>query len=85
MSKELLSLKNVGKATLRDLQLLGITTLDQLKEQNPDYLYAELQRMTGTKHDPCVWDVFAAIIHQAKTGEALPWWHWSAIRKSGQS
>lgn len=81
-NKELLSLKNVGKATLADLQLLGITTIKQLKKQNPDSLYTKLQKITGTKQDPCVWDVFAAIIHEAKTGEKLPWWHFSQIRKN---
>jgi nucleotidyltransferase/DNA polymerase involved in DNA repair len=81
-NKELLTLMNVGKATMRDLELLGITTLKQLKEQHPDHLYAELEKLTGKKHDPCVWDVFAAIIHEAKTGEKLPWWHWSKIRKN---
>jgi GNAT superfamily N-acetyltransferase len=28
-----------------------------------------------------VWDTFAAIIHEVKTGEKLPWWRWSNIRK----
>lgn len=81
-NKELLSLKNVGKATMGDLQLLGITTIKQLQKQNPDSLYTKLQKITGSKQDPCVWDVFAAIIHEAKTGEKLPWWHFSKIRKN---
>ncbi|WPX96835.1 helix-hairpin-helix domain-containing protein [Candidatus Bandiella euplotis] len=80
MSKELLNLKNVGKAMLRDLELLGITSVQQLKTQNPDSLYERIQKITGTKHYPCVWDVFAAIIHEANTGEKLPWWHFSKIR-----
>jgi len=79
---ELLSLMNVGRATLKDLQLLGINKIDQLKNQTPDQLYENLQQITGIKHDPCVWDVFAAIIYEAKTGEKLPWWHWSKIRKT---
>jgi hypothetical protein len=29
-----------------------------------------------------MWDVFAAIIHEAKTGEKLSWWHWTKIRKA---
>jgi hypothetical protein len=31
--------------------------------------------------DPCVLDTFAAAIHQARTGEALPWWLFSRARK----
>lgn len=80
-SHELLSLKNVGKATLKDLEILGISSIQQLSTADPDELYARLQALTGQKHDPCVWDVFAAIIHEAKTGEKTPWWEWTKIRK----
>ncbi|QQR53713.1 TfoX/Sxy family DNA transformation protein [bacterium] len=80
-SKELLSLKNVGKAVLHDLELLGIHSIEQLKTQNPDDLFEKLQRITGSIQNPCVWDVFAAIIHQANTGNALPWWYFSKLRK----
>jgi hypothetical protein len=81
MKHELLSLKNVGKATLKDLEILGIKTIQQLSMADPDELFHRLQIMTGQKHDPCVWDVFAAIIHEAKTGEKTPWWQWTEIRK----
>jgi predicted flap endonuclease-1-like 5' DNA nuclease len=79
---ELLALRNIGPAMRRDFALLGISSVAQLARQNPDRLYARLQKLTGTHHDPCVWDTFAAAIHQARTGEALPWWHFSAIRKA---
>ena len=82
MSKsELLNLKNVGPATLKDLELLGIFTVRQLAEEDPDELYKRLQGITGQKHDPCVWDIFAAIIYEAKTGEKTPWWQWTKVRK----
>ncbi len=82
LKSELLSLMNVGEATLEDLRILGIEKIDQLRHETPDNLYEKLQLLTEQKHDPCVWDVFAAIIHEARTGEKLPWWHWSKIRKS---
>jgi hypothetical protein len=44
-----------------------------------------LQRLTGKRQDPCVWDTFAAAIHQARTGEALPWWHFTRERKRRQA
>lgn len=81
-SHELLNLTNVGKATLKDLSILGITTVTQLAQQDPDHLYDSLQRITEKEHDPCVWDVFAAIIHEAQTGEKTPWWHWTKVRKN---
>lgn len=80
-SHELLSLKNVGNATFKDLEILGITSIQQLSTADPDELYARLQILTAQKHDPCVWDVFAAIIHEAKTGKKTPWWEWTKIRK----
>jgi Pathogenicity locus len=79
---ELLGLMNVGKAVFRDLTLLNITSIKQLAKQDPEQLYQKLQKITGSKQDPCVWDVFAAIIHEAKTGEKKPWWNWSKIRKN---
>lgn len=80
-NKELLSLKNVGKAVLHDLELIGIYSIEQLKTQDPDDLFEKLQKVTGSKQNPCVWDVFAAIIHQANTGNAWPWWYFSKLRK----
>jgi predicted flap endonuclease-1-like 5' DNA nuclease len=78
----LAALRNVGPATLADFALLGIVTLDQLAAAEPDHLYKELQRLTGSRQDPCVRDVFAATIHQARTGEAKNWWAFTAVRKA---
>ncbi|WP_420422396.1 helix-hairpin-helix domain-containing protein [Simkania sp.] len=80
--KHLRELTNVGKATLKDLEVLGIETIERLSEQDPTFLFQELERRTQTKHDPCVWDVFAAIIHEAKTGISTKWWEWTAKRKA---
>ncbi len=84
-NKELRSLMNLGPATNKDLTLLEITTITQLAQANADELYERLQKITKQKHDPCVWDVFAAIIHEANTGEKKPWWHWTPIRKAKKS
>jgi hypothetical protein len=78
---ELCLLMNVGPATQSDLTLLGITTIAQLARRHPDELYEKLCQLTRAKHDPCVWDVFAAIIHEAQTGEKTPWWQWTPVRK----
>lgn len=77
----LLALRNIGPAMRRDLTLLGVRSAAQLARHEPDRLYQRLQKMTGQRHDPCVWDTFAAAVHQARTGEALPWWHFTAQRK----
>lgn len=80
---KLQSLKNVGPATLKDLHLLGISTVEELKSHTADELYERIQIITKTSHDPCVWDVFAAAIHEAQTGEKLVWWKFTKVRKGG--
>jgi nucleotidyltransferase/DNA polymerase involved in DNA repair len=80
--KLLSELRNVGPAALADFKLLGISSVAQLKTCQPDELYQRLQVITNSAHDPCVWDVLAAAIHQAKTGEAINWWAFTAERKA---
>jgi nucleotidyltransferase/DNA polymerase involved in DNA repair len=80
--KGLGDLRNVGKATLSDFVVLGIETVDQLTTCDAKTLYKMLQDRTGLRHDPCCEDVFAAAIHEAKTGEALDWWVFSKQRKA---
>jgi hypothetical protein len=79
---ELLALANIGPAMRRDFRLLGIDTVAELARQDADKLYLKLSALTGHRQDPCVWDTFAAAIHQAKTGEAKPWWTWTKVRKA---
>lgn len=79
--KQLSDLKNVGKATLEDLHLLDIHTVKDLSNQDPTALFYELERRTQSRQDPCVWDVFAAIIHEASGGKPTAWWKWTSKRK----
>ena len=79
--KDLLSLRNVGKATLEDFKLLGIHSREDLAKESADDLFLRLQELTGLPHDPCVWDIFAAAIHEVQTGEKTPWWQWTKVRK----
>ena len=84
MKSELFTLKNVGQAIYEDLIKLDIHSIMELAQADPDELYSRLQKITNRKHDPCVWDVFAAIIHEAKTGIKQPWWEWTKVRKNRQ-
>ena len=81
---QLSDLRNIGKAMLRDFDLLGITSVAQLAAQDADELYMRICLLTGTRHDPCVHDTYAAAIHQSKTGEALNWWAFTPLRKERQ-
>jgi Pathogenicity locus/Domain of unknown function (DU1801) len=82
---ELSQLRNIGKAMRADFELLGIRSVKQLAKCTADELYKRIQRLTQSRHDPCVWDTYAAAIHQAKTGEALPWWEFTQVRKQRQA
>ena len=81
LATKLTHIPNVGKATVADLQLLGIEQPQQLVGQNPFAMYKELCRLSGTTHDPCVIDVFIAIVRYMEGGPDLPWWHYTAERK----
>ena len=79
---ELKDLRNIGQAMLKDFALLKIRSVAQLAECDADDLYERIQKLTHTRHDPCVWDTYAAAIHQSKTGEALDWWEFTKQRKA---
>ncbi len=74
-------LPNVGRAIAADLRALGIRRPSQLKGRNPYALYQRLNRVTGTRHDPCVLDTFIAAVRFVDGGPAKPWWAYTTERK----
>lgn len=79
-------LVSIGPATLGDFALLEVRSVSDLAEQDPQKLYDRLCRLTGTRQDPCVLDVFHAAVAQARDPD-LPaaqrqWWYWSRVRKA---
>lgn len=84
--EQLSDLVSVGPAALKDFQQLGIHNLEELSRQNSRELYERLCRITKTRHDPCVEDVFQAAIEQAKDPDLDPqkkqWYYWSRKRNS---
>lgn len=80
--RELQMHPGIGPATAGDLIRLGIHRIDQLRGRDPLQLYRLLCHRDGVRHDPCVLDVFMALIHYAETGKAKPWHHYTATRKS---
>jgi hypothetical protein len=79
--KELQKLPNVGPSVARDLILIGVKDPKDLAKMNPDEMYIRLCRETRSKQDPCVWDVFAALVALAKGGPKKPWYHFTPERK----
>lgn len=84
--RQLEDLDSVGPATLGDFEVLGIRSVSQLARCSPDVLYKRLCVLTQTRHDPCVWDVFACAIAQARDpklpSEQRRWWYWTKVRKA---
>lgn len=72
---------NVGPATEGDLRLLGIDTPAALAGQDAYALYERLCAITGVRHDPCVIDVFLAIVDFMQGAPPRPWWDYTEARK----
>ena len=75
------SLMNVGPAMERDLESLGIRSIRELAAAEAGDLFQRLERKCDARVDPCVYDTFRAVIHEARTGEKTPWFAWTADRK----
>jgi Pathogenicity locus len=85
-TRQLRDLVSIGPAMLKDFELLGISSVAQLRRRSPRRMYQELCRLRGQRLDPCCLDVFVAAVAQAKDPE-LPleqcqWWYWSKVRKN---
>lgn len=83
--RRLEDLVSVGPSIRRDLNVLGVRTVEQLARRDPQVLYDRLCRQTGQRQDPCVLDTFRAAVAQARNPH-LPveygvWWFWSRVRK----
>jgi hypothetical protein len=73
---------NVGPKMAAGLIKLGITRLEDAAGKDPDEMYYELCGLDGKRHDPCVRDVFAAVVSYANGEPARPWWEFTPERKA---
>jgi hypothetical protein len=78
----LATLANVGRATLGDLETLGIRSRAQLARRDAYRLYEALCARTGARHDPCVIDVFLAAIEECRGAAPRAWWAFTPARKA---
>jgi len=76
---------NVGPRMAEDLFKLGIASLRDAAGRDPDEMYHELCALDGKRHDPCVRDVFAAVVTYAEGGPARPWWEFTPQRKEREA
>jgi hypothetical protein len=79
--KQLTDLPNIGAASAADLRLIGIHEPAQLVGMSPFDMYEELCTKTGTRHDPCVIDVFMSATRFMEGDDPRPWWEYTEMRK----
>ena len=72
---------NIGPATARDLALLYILTPSELIGKDPYKMYIDLCQITGSKHDPCVIDVFISAVRFMEGEPSRKWWYYTPERK----
>lgn len=80
--RQLEDLPNIGKSIAADLRSIGILRSDQLAEREPIAVFRELSKVMGHRHDPCVLYTLISAKHFLKSGEALPWWKFTAEGKN---
>ena len=76
---ELQVIPGVGPSLARDLGLLGIEKVADLRGRDPQQLYAELEARLGHHVDRCVLYVFRSSVYfagQTRPEPELTWW-WS--------
>lgn len=77
---EFKKIPGVGKAIAEDFWNLGLRSIDDLKNANPEILYENLCTMQGAPVDRCMLYVFRCAVYfaseQNPKAELLKWWNW---------
>lgn len=78
--KELQTIPSVGKSIAQDFYSLGIPSVSDLKDENPEELYERLCNIAGKKLDRCLLYTFRCAVYFAShikyEPELLKWWNW---------
>src|SRR3954454_3452906 len=82
IASRLRKIPNVGPRIAGDLMKLGILRLEDAAGRDGDELYRSLCALDGVRHDPCMRDVFAAVVAHANGEPARPWWAFTPARKA---
>lgn len=81
MREPLREIPGVGPSIARDLRLLGITRVTQLRGRDPERLYARSNQLRGMTQDRCLLYVFRCAVYyateQRPKARLLKWWNWS--------
>ncbi|MGD2095606.1 MAG: helix-hairpin-helix domain-containing protein [Phycisphaerales bacterium] len=79
-SKNLEQIPGVGKIIAQDMRNIGIHTISQLKNKNPEHLYRKLCNFKANPVDKCMLYVFRCAVYFASNTKhdkkLLKWWNW---------
>jgi hypothetical protein len=79
-TKNLDQIPGVGKRTLKEMQNIGINSIDQLEDQDPQKLYEKLCDIKASPPDRCLLYVLRCAVYYASNTEhdpeLLQWWNW---------
>ncbi|NLH41727.1 MAG: pathogenicity locus [Planctomycetes bacterium] len=77
---ELEQIPAVGKSIARDLRQIGVTSVNQLRDGDPEKLYQRLCDFKASPVDRCMLYVFRCAVYYASSNdpdpELLKWWKW---------
>lgn len=77
---ELRKIPGVGKNIEQDLIRLGYSTIESLKNADPEEIYKRDCIMQGVKVDKCMLYVYRCAVYFASTEypepKKLKWWYW---------
>ena len=68
MNSDLQTLMNIGSATARKLNEIGLFSASQLKKSDPEKVYERLKQKAGGSLDVCVLYLLRGAIKN------VPWW-----------
>ncbi|HEX7412185.1 MAG TPA: helix-hairpin-helix domain-containing protein [Bacteroidales bacterium] len=80
--KRLMQIPGIGKSIALDLLNIGITSIDDLKGKDPEFLFEQSNRFAGAVQDRCLLYSFRCAVYFAETDEEnrepekLKWWNW---------
>lgn len=81
--KNLQTIPGVGKSIAWDLYNLGIRSVSDLKDKDPQALYDQSNTLVGTKQDRCLLYVFRCAVyyasHKKHDPRLLKWWNWKDV------
>ena len=78
---DLKCIPNVGPATTRCLNMLGITKPFELIGQDPYSMFKRLCMITGKNVDPCLADVLISAVKYMEGAPPQKWWYYTEERK----